>query len=98
MKKSKQCPKCESLKIGHLEYQVDRSTKFDQATERVLGFSEEPGWLADTQVKLGRLEAYLCGECGYYESYVIRPKKVEWDKLTGFRWVNPSPQDAGPYR
>lgn len=98
MKASKQCPKCKSLKIGHLPHQLDRSGKFDMAFPRMVGTVEEQGLVFTKAVKTGLMEAYVCTECGYFESYVVSPESVPFEELEGFRWVNAEPTEEGPYR
>jgi len=44
------------------------------------------------------LEAYICADCGYFESYVRTPDEVPWNDLVSFRWVNAAPPREGPYR
>ncbi len=89
MKKSKQCPKCDGLKIGFLKLQADRA---QHSSARAVGKNESGIWT-------GNLEAYVCTECGYFESYVKAPEKLGWNDLMGFRWINPPQQDdPGPYR
>jgi len=48
--------------------------------------------------EVGRLEAYVCADCGYHETYVKEPDAVPWDRIAGFAWVNPPPADTGPFR
>ena len=95
MKKSKQCPKCESLRIGHLERVIDRigdGNAAPQAAARV----EETGFFASD--RYFETEAYLCAECGYLETYLRSPTALPYDKLSDFRWVNPGATQEGPYR
>lgn len=98
MKESKQCPKCKSLKIGHLPRQLDRSGKFDMAFPRMVGTVGKHGWILSNAEKTGLMEAYVCTECGYFESYVVSPESVPFEELEGFRWVNAEPTEEGPYR
>ncbi len=80
MKKSLQCPKCDSDAIG----------RFANGVGHLMG-----------NMKKVRLENYVCGECGYYESYMVTPPK-RWtppldERQTGFEWMRPAPSN-GPYR
>lgn len=114
MKASKQCPKCKSLRIGHLATQTDTDGSVDlsgtpavhehghERKQRVVGVSSEvvdTGWLQFGKVRplIGALEAYVCGDCGFFESYVIEPKSVDWDNIQGFAWVGRD-DATGPYR
>ncbi len=118
VKRSKQCPKCESKRIGYLDFQPDANDvvarRGDPATDftahmnrsgqvitRALGVSSEPtrGSSGTPAWPLyGKLEAYVCTECGYHETYVADVKKIQWDKLHGFAWLNPDPPPDGPFR
>ncbi|GEM_PF-3259855 len=116
MKRSKQCPKCQSLRIGHIAFQVDandvlvsRDEREDhqfinaarQAVSRSLGIQRTPRRVDGVGKALplvGQLEAFVCTECGYHETYVREPKTVPWNDLQGFTWVNPDPVADGPFR
>lgn len=122
MKRTKQCPKCQSLKVGYLPSQPDADDVVSQPTSsggdpsmpavrigvgglahRAVGVSTdimETGWLSHGPVHplLGKLEAYVCAECGYHETYVGSPSTLPWGKLVGFRWVNDPVDPSGPYR
>lgn len=122
MKRTKQCPKCESLHIGHLAAQVDAndlivnpdSSKLSpdtpvailahsQVAPRMVGVSKEiigTGALSYGKVSplIGKLEAYVCTECGYHESYVQDPSVVRWSDIVGFAWVNEPAESEGVYR
>jgi predicted nucleic-acid-binding Zn-ribbon protein len=93
MKASKQCPKCDSLKVGYLEQVLDA---VDPGTR-----GHKPAIVGKTPVETkffgttiegvadaGELEAYICTACGYYETYVKQPASVPFDKLDGFHWLN----------
>ena len=119
MKRTKQCPKCGSVRIGHIPEQPDADDVIARPDHpaldpslpavgaastvamRTLGISidsvETGTWrYGRTKPMLGRLEAYVCTECGYHETYVASPRDVPWEKVSGFAWVNPS--NDGPYR
>jgi hypothetical protein len=42
--------------------------------------------------------ALICAACGYYECYLEDPGAVPFERMLGFRWINPPPPDDGPYR
>ena len=105
MKTSKQCPKCQSLRIGYLEEVQDKTdiTRSDTGEgymePKSVGFVEEPSfWAGTKRMSVGQFEAYVCADCGYFEHYVKSPESVEFEKLKGFHWVNPDKSEAGPYR
>ena len=94
MKQSKQCPKCMSLRIGFLDRQVDRGSGDTSGRHAGVGretTSQRTGFV-------GRLEAYVCTDCGYFESYVSDAEHQQWDTVDGFRWLNAEAPAAGPYR
>jgi hypothetical protein len=85
MKKSERCPKCDSTTIGYLEHVWDSN-----ADHLVVGTTKD--FLIKTA---GALEAYICAECGYYETYVKSPHSIKFTELRGFRWLKaPSATDS----
>ena len=96
MKASKQCPKCDSLRIGYLETVTDLGNN-NAPLNAVVGRTTPSSWISNSEVH-GELEAYLCADCGYFEHYVKSPESVPYDKLEGFHWLNPEPPEEGPYR
>ncbi len=97
MKRSKQCPKCESLRVGYLPSQPDAA--HGKVSARTVGndLAQKSMWNIYRGLS-GTLEAYMCADCGYYESYVKDVGLVELENLDGFRWVNPAKPKADPYR
>ena len=81
MKANKQCPKCSSLKIGYLEDVMDLGPPF-----------YSPG----VRRPLRTVEAFICADCGYFETYLASPGTVPFEELPGFRWLNP--EQHRPYR
>ena len=93
MKASKQCPKCDSLRVGYLENVLDSwgpSYPLKPAKMGKVGLNP----ISAT----GELEAYICAECGFYETYVKDPGALDFDNIVGFHWLNPPPLEEGPYR
>jgi predicted nucleic-acid-binding Zn-ribbon protein len=91
VKTTKQCPKCDGTKIGHLATVHDRDYYYSNVLkERAVGYQPGPsGWLKSGKVEgAGGFEAYVCGECGYYETYVKSPESIPFEDLDGFRWLN----------
>ena len=97
MKSSHQCPKCGSRRVGHMEHQWDSGDE-GEAAKRPVGRMRWGGKVFGVFEPVGELEAYLCGDCGYFESYVKDPDSVDYDSLVGFRWLNEPPPKDGPYR
>ena len=112
MKASKQCPKCDSLRVGYLEALPDVHDRSGgpgttapvkhQAVGVVVTRPAQKTFIGlvapEASVVQGELEAYLCADCGYFEHYVKSPEDVPFDKLEGFHWLNPEAAEAGPYR
>ncbi len=112
MKKSKQCPKCDSLRIGFIEVQPDvenlvaadggPAMRGTAVPARVVGVGKvvDSGWYNWGQISplIGTLEAYVCADCGYHESYVSEPQSVDWDSIRKFSWVNADPARDTPFR
>jgi predicted nucleic-acid-binding Zn-ribbon protein len=101
MKQSGVCPKCNSHKIGYLENAIQRTEALvDSRT--VVGHCPAPLGIERTQsgglIKVikegpvGKLEAYICTSCGFYETYIKDPAGVQYESLIGFKWINPSPK------
>jgi predicted nucleic-acid-binding Zn-ribbon protein len=95
MKASKQCPKCDSLRIGYLPTLPDLGRS--GIGQRSIGKELVDSVWASDQLH-GTLEAYLCGDCGYFETYIQEVSKVPLEKLEGFRWINAETDGAGPFR
>ena len=100
MKASKRCPKCNSLRVGHLEHQWQSDEGHGSAGPKAMpvGVVEEVAFFFKSREAVGQLEAYLCADCGYFETYVRDPASVPYEKLQGFSWLNPESVEAGPYR
>lgn len=96
MKASKQCPKCSSLKVGSLETVPDYSHG-SAVSPAVAGLSA-PSDFWGIQKGFGLLEAYVCAECGFFETYVKDPATVPFEQIVGFRWLNETPDSKMPYR
>ncbi len=90
MKASGRCPKCDSSKIGYLERVIDQ-VGGDNRVGAFVGRTKNEGWLAGDHY-MGELEAYICAECGFFETYVRNPESLPFEKFKGFRWVD---QEAG---
>ena len=89
-------PKCNSKKIGYLAHVIQR-TETDVGSRTVRGNCEAPIGIERSEsggiIKVrpvGKLEAYICGSCGFYETYIKEPSKVHFESIIGFKWINPS--------
>src|SRR4051812_43947615 len=99
MKRTRQCPKCQSVRIGYLPEQPDADDVIPRPEHpaldrslpaigtnstlaiRTLGMSTESVntgvWMhGNVRPMIGKLEAYVCTECGYHETYVASPETV----------------------
>ena len=97
MKSTRQCPKCDSLKVGYFEKIYEQGASRDHPVPASVGMIEGKGFLSRDEVS-GELEAYLCAACGYYETYVKDPGSISFEDLKGFQWLNPDPSADGPFR
>lgn len=97
MKASEQCPKCESLKVGMVEV-PDGDALCTMFRHQPVGMKKRETSREVEYVPVGQLEAWVCTECGYYETYVKAPSTVPFEELVGFRWLHPQPPEDGPYR
>ena len=95
MKQSKQCPKCRSLRVGYLERVLEQVGAMPR--DAVVGISRYEGWLGGGD-PVGSFEAFLCADCGYFETYIKQPSAVDFDRLQGFHWLNGELAEQGPYR
>lgn len=97
MKNTGVCPKCSSQKIGYLENVIYRSEALVDG-HTVVGHCPAPLGIERTQsgglIKVikegpvGKLEAYLCTSCGFYETYIKDPESIQYENMIGFKWVN----------
>lgn len=92
MKLSRQCPKCQSLKVGYLEKILDHQGE-GSVTSQKIGKVSEKLWAYRVQTAAGETEAYICTECGYYETYVKEPGSISWNDMVDFHWLNPPPSE-----
>ena len=107
MKQTHRCPKCLGRNIGYLPELWDRTISVRQAKDRAdVHAMYKPQPVGIRVVKKasggkrceshGLLEAYVCTDCGYLETYVKNPGNLSFSSLKGFRLLNPPPE--GPYR
>jgi hypothetical protein len=38
----------------------------------------------------GKLEAYFCSSCGFFETYIKDPSGVQFEEIIGFKWMDSS--------
>jgi hypothetical protein len=99
MKQTGVCPKCNSKKIGYLENVIQR-TEADIGSQAVRGHCPAPLGISRSEsggfIKVikegpvGMLEAYICGSCGFYETYIKEPSSIQYESIIGFKWISPS--------
>jgi hypothetical protein len=89
MKTTGVCPKCESERVGRLEYVADESDVTTRpGRRRSLWWEVEKtgGFFSAGAEHRAEVEAYVCTGCGYFEEYVKDPHLIEWEKLEPFNW------------
>lgn len=93
MKRTWQCPKCTSRRVGYFENVVDQSQR--GASVRKIGEAQTGQMLGLSVVEaVGEVEAFVCADCGYFEEYVKEPQSIDWNAMRGFRWCQ-SPLGGG---
>ena len=99
MKQTGICPKCNSKKIGYLENVIHRTDTVVMSHEvkdhcpAPLGLtrSESEGFLkVIKEGPVGKLEAYICGSCGYYETYIKEYINLIYTILCFKHWTSES--------
>ena len=98
MKTTRQCPKCKSLKVGYLEAIADHIDTARTQPQHLGAVAHKVNWAMSRVQPVGQLEAYVCAECGFLESYVQAASEVPFDKLPGWVWLNPDAPSNEPYR
>jgi DNA-directed RNA polymerase subunit M/transcription elongation factor TFIIS len=84
MKRSRQCPKCESKRVGYFEKVVDQGQR--GISTRKLGEAQTAQLMGLAVVQAtGEVEAFVCTDCGYFEEYVKEPQSIDWSSMRGFR-------------
>ncbi len=52
-----------------------------------IGKTEKAGFIkVIIEAPIGKLEAYFCADCGFYETYIKEPAGIEFEKIIGFKW------------
>lgn len=99
MKQTGVCPKCNSQKIGYLENVIQRTEALLDSRSLIghcpapLGIMQsESGGLIKIikEGPVGKLEAYFCSSCGFYETYIKDPAGVQYEEIIGFKWIDSS--------
>lgn len=69
MKKTKQCPKCESQKILMDARVVDKASKGGPALDLELAVKKDPDALLFKGEERFTIRSWACADCGYTELY-----------------------------
>ena len=69
MKKTKQCPKCESKKILIGARVIDKASKGGPALDLELAVNKDPGALFFKGEERFTIRAWACADCSYTELY-----------------------------
>ena len=79
MRKTFTCPKCAHGEILFFPQVADRD---DEDSVRPLSiFVRHFDWKEDMEA--GKLQAYVCGSCGFTELYTVDPHKIPIPKIPG---------------
>ena len=99
MKNTGVCPKCNSQKIGYLENIIQR-TEAIMESRSLIGHCSAPLGIERSELggfikvikegPVGKLEAYICSSCGFYETYIKDPSSIQYETIIGFKWINPT--------
>ena len=87
MKRTWQCPKCQSSAVGYFEKVMDKGAVTHKPRVREIAQTRAAGAFASS-TSAGQVEAFICTACGYFEEYVKNPEQIPWDTLEGFRWCS----------
>ena len=94
MKQTKRCPKCGSRRVGHLERILDQQGDGEDGNQKI-GKVAESLYSFTVRTATGETEAYVCADCGYFETYVKSPETIAWDDMEAFSWVDPEASRGG---
>ena len=85
MRTSHTCPKCKHEAVLYLPQIADRDD--DHTVRPLTAHVVEFDWREDIEV--GRLQAYVCMECGFTELYTNEVPKIPWQKVPGAKLLTP---------
>ena len=85
MKATHVCPKCRHAEVLFLPQLADRDDKDNvrPLVAHVVHFD----WRDDMEV--GKIQAYVCMDCGYTELYTNEVRKIPWQKIPNAKVLTP---------
>jgi len=109
MRTSQQCPKCQSRKLFVVDPVRLPVRELNDPGNPVQGTRVVPTTAAvtcgvvKTVIEAGRIEAWVCAECGYLEYYAKNASSSLWELAqkpaqTGVRYLDGSPDTGTPFR
>jgi predicted nucleic-acid-binding Zn-ribbon protein len=86
MRTTHTCPKCSHKEVIFLPQIADRDDDDDvkPLSAHVVHFD----WKDDVEV--GRMQAYVCHNCGYTELYTNEARQLPWQKVPGAKLLTPA--------
>ena len=79
MRTNHRCPKCKHDEILFVPQLADRDDAFH--VKPLVVHVVEFDWRAD--MEFGRIQAYICRDCGYTELYTVGAEKLPANKIPG---------------
>jgi len=89
LKKTLQCPKCDSRKLWRIETMPDRG-QFDRP--HPMAVTVEHGRWRPREIAVGTFETFICAECGYTEWYASGLDKLEAAPDKGVHFIDTTPE------
>lgn len=74
--KDGECPKCGSTEIVDNAQLADRKGDYNQTADAVVRLITRPNAMVFKDPIDFKLQPYICGGCGYLESYVEKPDRL----------------------
>jgi predicted nucleic-acid-binding Zn-ribbon protein len=97
MRTSQQCPKCQSRKLWIID-----PVRLPNHEGNVVTVPFTAGWIAHNKIEAGRLEAWLCAQCGFVEYYAkdvtTSLEALAKRSTSGVRYLDGSPDAGTPFR
>ena len=85
MRATHACPKCKNQVVLFLPQIADRDD--DDNVRPLSAHVVHYAWKDDVEV--GKLQAYVCAECGYTELYTKEARQIPWEKIPGAKRLTP---------
>lgn len=89
MKKTLQCPKCDSRKLWRIETMQERG-QYDRPAP--LGVTMAERRWGKAQESVGKFETFICAGCGYTEWYAHDAAALKADPKNGVHFIDDEPE------